>query len=219
MRQEKFLGIPERENLKRSLLLAMGFLLLFYLVFGVCDLLASQRGFSFDIAMPWEKHIPLLDWTALVYLTIGPVMLLGPFVIRDPVEFRRAVNILTFELLLAAPLFVIFPAMASYPAIHAASPFSGALALAGAINLDYNEVPSLHVAFAVTTAWLFSRNKRGAVKIGLGVWAAALCLSTLTTHQHNVIGVITGLVLAMTVLRVNSLMRQRACVPGTLTDI
>ncbi len=64
--------------------------------------------------------------------------------------------------------------------------------VADRMNLDYNLLPSLHVAFSVCCAAIDAHQAARAVTALLWSWAAAIALSTLLTHQHQLIDVATG---------------------------
>jgi hypothetical protein len=64
------------------------------------------------------------------------------------------------------------------------------------MTLRYNMVPSLHVALSSVCLAAYATRGGGVVKLLLGVWGAAIVLSTLVTHQHHMIDVVTGLILA-----------------------
>jgi len=53
-------------------------------------------------------------------------------------------------------------------------------------------VPSLHVALSVCCIGAYSRHASPLGRRLLWTWAVAIALSTLFTHQHHVIDVITG---------------------------
>jgi membrane-associated phospholipid phosphatase len=62
------------------------------------------------------------------------------------------------------------------------------------INLDHNMCPSLHVAMAVAAAYVYALHSTRPAKRFWWLWAAAIMVSTLLTHQHHVIDVLAGAV-------------------------
>jgi len=69
------------------------------------------------------------------------------------------------------------------------------------LNLTYNLVPSLHVALSVLCIAAFSARANPAGKVLFWIWAVAIALSTLLTHQHHVIDVVAGFALALIAYR------------------
>ena len=80
--------------------------------------------------------------------------------------------------------------------------WAGLFHLADRLNLDYDLVPSLHVALSVACITAFCIHTRVIGRTLLWIWAAAIALSTLLTHQHHVIDVVTGWFLATLCMRV-----------------
>jgi hypothetical protein len=72
----------------------------------------------------------------------------------------------------------------------------GLFQVADVLNLERNDMPSLHVAFAFTLAAAFSARTGRAGGVVLFAWAVATALSTLLTRQHNLLDVAGGLMLA-----------------------
>jgi len=69
------------------------------------------------------------------------------------------------------------------------------LRLADFLNLDYDLIPSLHVAMFVTTAGAYACQSGGLGRVVLRLWAAAVVASTVLTHQHHLIDAVAGLAL------------------------
>ena len=61
--------------------------------------------------------------------------------------------------------------------------------LADVMNLERNDLPSLHVAFAFTLAMAFAPRARPVGRVLLYAWAIVTALSTLLTRQHHVLDV------------------------------
>ena len=69
------------------------------------------------------------------------------------------------------------------------------------LNLTYNLLPSLHVAFAVICVAIFSARAPLAGKVLLWFWAAMVAASTVLLHQHHLLDVATGWLLALVCVR------------------
>ena len=79
--------------------------------------------------------------------------------------------------------------------------WEGLFRFADRLNLDYNFVPSLHVALSVACIAAFARHANRPGRIALWLWATAIALSTLLTHQHHVVDVISGWAVGMIAYR------------------
>ena len=93
----------------------------------------------------------------------------------------------------AGAFFLAIPAEPAYPRPSVElGAWLGPFLAADAANLDYNMVPSLHVAFATTFAWLFAIRADGVIRWAIAGWGVAIAVSTLLTHQHHLVDVAAG---------------------------
>ncbi|HKO59312.1 MAG TPA: hypothetical protein VJ276_25825 [Thermoanaerobaculia bacterium] len=134
---------------------------LFGVLFGVCYPAASwlaMRHTSLPAwGLPFEQHVPFVPWMALVYLTIIPALLIAPLILRD--ELASFATTLCLETLIATAFFVTLPQTTAFhrpPVTGWIAPF---FHVADALNLESNQFPSLHVAFACTAAWAYGRRR------------------------------------------------------------
>jgi hypothetical protein len=146
---------------------------------------------SWDFA--FEQRVPFVPSLSIIYLTITPVLLLAPFLLRDRTPmFAYALSVQT---IIAALFFLLFPQanawtrpdVTGWPRI----PFG----IADAMNLAYNEFPSLHVAFAVSAARAYRR-------FAWTLWAAAVAVSAWLMWEHHLVEIVGGVALAMIVMPV-----------------
>lgn len=159
------------------------FALFFCLSYGSADLLA---GF-----VPYRISLPRLEWpfypeTAVIYLSVDLMLLL--LFLRLPVDkLCRLVGALVSQTLTAVPIFILLP-IAPITASEIEAPF--VYHLADWINLDNNYFPSLHVSYATTCAL-------SAGGVLWWTWAMAVSASTLLCHQHYLLDVAAGFLLAL----------------------
>ena len=91
--------------------------------------------------------------------------------------------------------FLLLPAEVAYSRRDAGA-WSGLLGFARGVALPYNLVPSLHVAMGCVCLAAYATRCGAVGKALLAAGAAAIALSTLFTHQHHLLDVLTGLALA-----------------------
>jgi membrane-associated phospholipid phosphatase len=164
----------------------------FVLVYGSCDWITAHRTLRVPIHLPIELSIPLVPAAVLVYVSINVLFLAGPFILRERREFAAVVASLALSTLLGAIGFLLLPSRAAFPPPGELGVWAGLFHWADRVNLDYNMVPSLHVAFTVCCVSAFARHASRMGRGFLWTWAVAIALSTLLTHQHHVLDVITG---------------------------
>jgi len=202
-RAAAFLAWPGLAHLKYSFALMLANGLWFLIVFAGADFVTGRREARMHIDLPGELAIPLVPWTTAVYVSLYLLMLAGPFVLRTRKEFRAAIATLAFTIGIAGICFLLVPAELAFPPAQTSelglwAPLFG---FADDLNLTYNLLPSLHVALAVVCVAAFSTRAERTARGLLWTWAGAVALSTLLTHQHHVLDVLTGWGLALICFR------------------
>lgn len=79
--------------------------------------------------------------------------------------------------------------------------WQGLFDVADGLNLRYNLAPSLHVALAVVCVAAYAARRGLPGKILFWSWGLTISASTLLIHQHHLLDVATGLLLAWVVYR------------------
>lgn len=193
---EPFLALPERRAFGRALALSAAFAVLFALVYGGADRLTAAHTVRWRLDLPGETSLPFIAGFSAVYLSMNLVLGLAPWVLRREEEFGALFWTLTAELATAGVIFVLFPIALIFPPPEVYGFWAPAFELADRLNLDHNLFPSLHVAFACTTAAAFGARRGPSGRALLNAWAAAVAVSTVLTHQHHVADVVGGWALA-----------------------
>jgi hypothetical protein len=165
---------------------------LFGVVFAVCyggaSWVTAQHASLPAWDLPFEQHVPFVPVLSVIYLTITPALLLALYRTRGALG-----PALCAETLLATLCFLLFPQTVAWtrPAVTgwAHVPFS----IADALNLSYNQFPSLHVAFAVSVAWALQKPL-------WWIWSAAVAASAWLMWEHHLIDILGGAALAAIVM-------------------
>src|SRR6185503_10821977 len=140
--------------------------------------------------------IPFVPEAAVLYLSVLPLIAMAPFVLRDLQSYTAMVWALTLETIVGFVGFMLLPVEPSEFDKTLSAPDSVAYTFANWLNLEGNYLPSLHVAFSVTALLAYWNRAHGFGKSVLSVWTCAIVVSTLLIHQHYVLDVLTGAVLA-----------------------
>jgi membrane-associated phospholipid phosphatase len=194
---EPLVAWPGLASLRLTLPLSYLFSKIFFSIYGGTSLLAHLRGPRQDLHFGWELRLPFVPSVALVYLSVPLVLVLTPFILRTWRTFVPFFLTLTVETLVAGVFFLVIPVVQAYPQRVASGFFGGVFRFADRLNLDYNEFPSLHIAFAVTAAFVFGRRCGWLGRALFAIWAAVVCVSALLMHEHHLFDIAGGAVLAL----------------------
>ena len=157
----------------------------------------------------WDQAIPFLPWTVWLYGTITWASFLAWLQVPDQHHARRMFVAVVSACAVCWAGFVLYPT--TYPReLWPLPPFSGdaswfaawtryELADLRAVDSPSNCFPSMHVAMAtsISVTWAGFLRRPWARPLPL-VWAAVVCICTLTTKQHYIVdvpgGMLAGLV-------------------------
>ncbi len=155
---------------------------------------------------PWELNIPLIDWMILPYHAFNLLFLFPLFLLT-----KRPIHILGVSFavctLIAGIFFFFFPTQMGYVRVIPDGPFAPLFAHLFMIAEPTNLVPSLHVTY--TTLYFISCVrviKKRLFQVLFTLLLLLIVSSTLFIHQHHVIDVVAGIILALCVFRCVSYM-------------
>ncbi|HSF39951.1 MAG TPA: phosphatase PAP2 family protein, partial [Thermoanaerobaculia bacterium] len=189
---EPLLAWPGARNLKLTLPLCWLFLKIFLSVYGGASALAGLHGELPHLYFAFELDLPFVPAMAAVYLTGPLVLAAAPFVLRTWRDITPLFLTLTAETLAGGLCFLLFPVEQAYPPRIASGLWGEVFRIADALNLDHNEIPSLHVAFAVTAALVFGRRCGRLGRTLFALWAVFVSASTLLLHEHHLLDLAAG---------------------------
>ena len=198
---QPFVGWPGCKHVRLAAVLAGAGLLWFVLIYGGADWITRQRVMRVPVHLAAELRIPFVPDAIVVYVSLHGLFALTPFVLRTRRELLALAVSCNLAVLLAGIGFLLVPADLAYPPPPELGTFPALFSFADRLNLTHNLVPSLHVAFAVLIAAAVGTRGGTAERCLLAIWAAAIAVSTILTHQHHVIDVITGALLGVAVFR------------------
>lgn len=194
---QAFLGIPRGIDVWVALWLTTSFVLLFAIFFGGADAIAGVIPWRFEVTLPFESSIPFVPETVFAYLALNPLLAIAPFVLRRWQDLLPLFAALVFATVVGAVFFVAFPVHTTFAERKVEGALGPIFSLADTINLDQNFFPSLHVAFAVIAAFAYAPKLAAPGRAILFAVTAAIAVSTVLIHEHHVLDVLGGLLLAL----------------------
>lgn len=173
----------------------------FCLVYGGGDWLTARHAVRVRVHFDFELGLPLVPAFTLAYMSIHLIFLAVPFVLRERGEIVRLARQQFLTIALAGVGFLLVPAQLAYAPPGDLGGWEKLFRFADWLNLDYNLVPSLHVALSVVCLEHFAGRAppRGAWL--LRGWGLLIALATLLTHQHHLLDAVAGYALALGVVR------------------
>ncbi|WP_332304785.1 phosphatase PAP2/dual specificity phosphatase family protein [Rhizobium sp. GR12] len=169
----------------------------FYLSYGAANWFASLRTDVPNLAFSFEKHIPFIAGTIVPYWSINALYALSLFVNDTPDEVGRLARRYLTAQIVAIACFLAFPLQAIFvrPETHGLPGFM--FDVLGGFDKPFNQAPSLHIALLVII-WDHWRGRlKGAVRGVWHAWCLLIGLSVLTTWQHHVIDIPSGVLLGL----------------------
>ena len=200
MSREKFLAWPGRAVAVYAYgVLTPQLTLAFFAIYGGADLLTELHDYRVNLHMDWELQVPLVPSMMLFYTSLYPACVLLPLAIRTRPELWAVVWVLVAMTAVGGVVFLACPGRAAWatPTDVQLGDWRVLYRTVDTINLRHNYCPSLHVAWAVVIAEVTSRRHGTLARILTGCWAAGVAISTMLTHQHYLVDVVTGLVLGL----------------------
>lgn len=195
MNRRPWFQVPDGRTLRTILTWCLIIDVLFFAVYGSINWLTSQRADLFELYVQMELAIPLVPASIWVYASMLLLFCLPIFTISRE-RVRREALAAILALFVAAFIWLMFPARLGFERIV---PEEYGLAYETMFMLDHphNLVPSLHIIFSSLVVLACGQNAPGRIKIGLWFWLAAIAASTVLTHQHHLLDIVTGLLVAI----------------------
>jgi membrane-associated phospholipid phosphatase len=152
-----------------------------------------------QLSLPLDQYIPLYPPSIIPYL-LGTLIFVGmpvwSAVNTKPGEFEDYAASVLLATAVSYIVYIVFPTYVNRPEITNKDIFSGAIAILYQTDQAYNAVPSGHAFYSTLSFLYLARWKPGYKLVWLSFWIIILA-STLLTRQHNILDLVSGLVLAV----------------------
>jgi membrane-associated phospholipid phosphatase len=195
----KFWGWPGGKNLVYAyFVVGIPSFAWFAFVYAGADYLTGLHQYRVPLYHSAELSIPLIPAMTVFYNSLHLIYAVAPFILRARPEMNALALVWFLMTLVGGVFFFIIPFDPGFslPDSSQMGMWRGMFEFADNANLRFNCCPSLHVAWGVATLDVYARSAARTTRVLLWSWAAGLSLSTLVLHQHHVIDVVGGLVLA-----------------------
>jgi membrane-associated phospholipid phosphatase len=191
-----FWGWPSRRLLILGVLLGSCQVVWFFFIYGGANYLTQLHSYRVRLHFDWELYVPFVPAMVLGYMSIYPLFVLAPFILRNPREIVSLVRTLGTITLVAGISFLVLPADLHFPAAQDSGHWTWLVEFAKRVALENNLMPSLHVGMSAVCVLVYAPRAGGLGKLLLWLWSAFISASTILIHQHYVVDVVTGYVVA-----------------------
>jgi membrane-associated phospholipid phosphatase len=172
---------------------------LFFLAYGATNAYTASRDAVPSLFLPWERFVPFVDWMILPYMSIDLLFAAAFFLCRDREHLHRLGARIVFAILVSTICFLLVPLRFGFERPETTGLY-GMLFDVLALDLPYNQFPSLHISLALIV-WQVYRQRLGGAWRRLGaLWFLAIGLSTVLVYQHHLIDVLGGLLVGLLAL-------------------
>ncbi len=173
------------------------FYTVFFLAYGGASYISGLIPWRFELPITFEHSVPFVPIASIVYLSLMVMMMLSPFIMRHTEEIIPLFSILIVETAIAALFFILLPIESAFPERNVQGVVGVIFDFADFLNMQHNFFPSLHVCFALTAALCYAQKTQILGRSIFFIWALAISISTVLIHEHYIIDVLAGWVLAL----------------------
>ncbi|MGZ3790062.1 MAG: phosphatase PAP2 family protein [Bacteriovorax sp.] len=184
----------DRERILLYLKLSFFQTVLFVSVYGFTNWLALQHHYHFQLWHHLELQIPFVPVMILAYVSLNLLMIVPAFILS--IDELRALNIaMGWATVIAGLFFLLVPAPIGFVRANVVGDYSPFYQTLYSIDKTANTFPSLHITFS----YLFVRILVYSMKrhsYFYWTWFSLIACSVLLTHQHHLIDIMGGMLLA-----------------------
>lgn len=167
----------------------------FFSVYPLCNWLTSRRSNVYALCFNFELSIPFIPWFVWFYLSMYLLFLLPPF-FMSPEQLEKLGSQLVTATIVTGVIFLLIPTKLGFERIAPDSLlYQQIFEYIFSIDLPHNMLPSLHVTYSSLFLLYLSDAVKKLVVFWM-TWLILLCLSTLFVHQHHLLDILTGLLIA-----------------------
>jgi membrane-associated phospholipid phosphatase len=162
--------------------------------------IAAQRTSFYQLYFEFEREIPMVPWMIHIYNSFHILLFMNFLIIKDPLKIKAIAISLISSSAIASVFFLLLPAELGFSRTENIQGYEFWYNALHWLDHPHNLVPSLHITFSALSAYVIS-TEMGSVFLRLIflLWFLLICSSIVLVHQHHLIDIVCGFVLAVLV--------------------
>lgn len=185
--------------------------MLFVPMYPLCNWISAQRTDTLSLYFPWELAVPFLPSMIWAYFSMYVLFFMPPFLLSTT-QLTALGKQLFWGTAIAGVTYLVVPSQLGFAREIPADAFY-ALIYTKLFSVDqpHNLVPSLHIVFTTLLTMAFaSASSTTGRRLFFYAWLALIAASTVLVHQHHLVDVSTGFLVAVLLRRVFREQKDRA---------
>ncbi len=187
---------PHRAIVAKSLRWAAVLLALFILVYGGLNWITARRTDTLGLWFDWELAIPFVPAMVWAYASIFVSFFLPMFAL-DARGIEALCRRLALATVISGACFVLFPSRLGFARLDIVAGYEQIFEFIHALDLPHNLAPSLHVSWSLILLLTLASISGWRLRMAFVLWLALLIASVLLVHQHHVLDVAGGILVAL----------------------
>jgi membrane-associated phospholipid phosphatase len=162
--------------------------------------IAAQRTSFYQLYFEFEREIPMVPWMIHIYNSFHILLFMNFLIIKDPLKIKAIAISLISSSAIASVFFLLLPAELGFSRTENIQGYEFWYNALHWLDHPHNLVPSLHITFSALSAYVIS-TEMGSVFLRLIflLWFLLICSSIVLVHQHHLMDIVSGFVLAVLV--------------------
>lgn len=195
--------LPNREELIFYTIQFLILSILFFVLYGLTNYLASKSQNHYSLYFEFEKNIPFLAPSIIIYLSINLIFVLPVFYLTIP-EMKHLSFAFSSITILSCSIFYFFPTKLGWIRPGHVPNFEWIYSVLYSVEYPHNLFPSLHVAYSYLIFKILWPKTHLMEKILYRIWFFLLLSSVLFTHQHHLLDILGGIFFAEFGLKISN---------------
>jgi len=172
---------------------------LFVTMYGMTNWLASLRKNRVHLYFDWELGIPFYSNFIWGYFSICILFLVPLFILN-----KKEINDLGWNIfwatLVAGIFFLLIPTHLGFDRLSSLKQDDLFFRTLYFLDYPHNLFPSLHITYSGIIVFSVLTHVKLIIKWFLWIWLIMICMSVVVVHQHHVMDILGGFILAKSII-------------------